>query len=123
MLSHPHTTTDLTPLLTRLRRLLNRFAIRVCPWTGWWLGPASRVTIAPAGWGGYVLQVHRSQGVEWIALPRRDRVYERPEEHQFHAAAEALAERGLAWVLPWGLDTEGNLTAEVTSLVRKENGQ
>ncbi|OJF09785.1 hypothetical protein [Couchioplanes caeruleus] len=123
MLSHPHPTADPAHLLALLRRLLNRFANRVRPRTGWWLGPASRVTIAPAGWCGYALKIHRNQGVEWIDLPRRNRVYDRPDEHQLRAVCEALAERRLTWVLPWGLDSEGNLTAPVTPLVRKENGQ
>lgn len=101
-----------------LIRLLSRFR----PPPGWWLGTASRVTIAPAGWGGgYVVMLHRTQGVEWIFLPPRTRVYDRPDEREFFATSQALTARGLTWVLPWELDRGGNLTAPVTTSDWKED--
>jgi hypothetical protein len=98
------------PLLTRLAALTGRVRPRPC----WWLGRPHRITIAPAATGGYVLKVHHSQGTEWVALPVRARVYDRPDVLHFAAASEALTARRLRWVLPWELDADGNLTAPVT---------
>ncbi|OJF15519.1 hypothetical protein [Couchioplanes caeruleus] len=116
MLPHPT-----TPTRTRWRSLLRGLLSRVRPRRLWWLGTPYRVTIAAVAAGGYVLQIHHTQGVEWVDLPRRTRVCDHPDEREFVATVAALAERGLVWVLPWQLDEHGNLTAPVVPLVREEN--
>jgi hypothetical protein len=93
-----------------------RWARSVRAWLGlppmWWLGKPYRATIAPAaGRAGYVLKIGHRQGVEWVDLPARSETPSRPDEREFAAASAALAARGLAWVLPWELDGDGNLTA------------
>ena len=108
-------------LSTRVRRLLARLWTQVRPRPKWWLGTPYRATIAPAARGGYVLKIHHTQGTEWVKLPPRTRVYDRPDERAFAAAAEALAARRLAWVLPWELNGNGDLTAAVTDLNREEH--
>jgi hypothetical protein len=99
-------------MLPSLQALLSRFRPPRKPW----LGRAYRVTIAPAACGGYVMRIHHTQGTDWVDLPLRMEEYDRPDEREFTVAAAALAERGLTWVLPWQLGTNGVLTAPVTTL-------
>jgi hypothetical protein len=96
--------------------VIRAFIARLLPHL-WWLGRAHTATIAPApSGGGYMLKILHSQSCEWVPLPPRTWVYDRPDEREFSAASTALAARGLTWVLPWGLDTDGNLTAPVEPL-------
>ncbi len=102
-------------MLAPLRALLSH----VRPRPRWWLGRAHTVVIAPAPGGGYVLKILREQGCDWVPLPARARVYDRPDVRDFAAASAALIDRGVIWVLPFGLDPDGNLTAPVQPLPRE----
>jgi hypothetical protein len=99
------------PPLTSIRAALVRAGLWPRPL--WWLGKPRWVTIAPTA-GGYVLQIHHTQGVEWVDLPPRTGTFDRPDAREFTAASAALAVRGLVWELPWLLDRSGHLTALVT---------
>ena len=46
---------------------------------------------------------------------------DRSDDRERAAAAAALGSRGLTWTMPWQLDSHGDLTAEVTSLTRRED--
>jgi hypothetical protein len=102
-------------MLPPQRALLTALS-RFRPRPMWWLGRPYRVTIAAAASGGYLLLIHHTQGTEWIELPTRTEPYDHPDEREFSAAADALAARRLAWVLPWQLDANGSLTAPITTL-------
>jgi hypothetical protein len=106
-------------MLSPLRALLRAVA-RFRPRPAWWLGRPHRATIARAASGGYRLLIHHDQGVEWIDLPERTEPYEYPDDREFTAATDALADRRLVWVLPWQLDQHGNLTAPLARVARQE---
>jgi hypothetical protein len=103
-------------MLPPLRELLNRLR----PPHLWWLGKPYRVTIISTASGTY-LQVHHTQGTEWIELPARAGSRDRSDDRERAAAAAALGSRGLTWTLPWQLDSNGDLTAEATPLTRRED--
>ncbi len=112
----PDRSTDPT-IRAHLKAVLTILGHRLGIQPKWWLGRPVRATIRPVSWGdGYALAIQHTEGVEWIDLPGRTRVYDHPDKPEFDATAAALAARGLAWVLPWELDERGNLTAPVTPL-------
>lgn len=99
---------------------LRAFLTRFRPRPRWWLGTPYRATIRPFDNGRYVLTIACTEGVDWIDLADRiGKLHpdDHPDARDFVAAADELDARGLAWVLPFGLDEHGNLTAPVT---RKE---
>lgn len=105
-------------------RALRAAASRLRPRQGWWLGAPYRATITPFACGGYFLAIAYTQGVDRVDLADRSgdmQDYDHPDERDFAAADSVLAARNLALVLPWELDHNGNLTAPVTSLARKDN--
>jgi hypothetical protein len=98
-------------------KFLRQARARLRPAPRWWLGTPYRITMAPAfDYPGYLLKLHRSQGVDWMNLPARavGAACTGPDAREFTAAAEVLAAGGLQWALPWQLDGHGNLTAPVT---------
>jgi hypothetical protein len=108
-------------MLASLRGLWSRFCL-LGP-LGVLLGTPQRATIAACGCGGYLLLIDYTDGREWLDLPLRTEEYDHPDEREFTAAAEHLAARGLAWVLPWQLDGHGNLTAPVIATTGREAGR
>ena len=105
--------------------LLRAWLMRVRPRPRFWLGTPYRATIVPFACGGYVLRIACTQGCDHVDLADRSGEsadYDHPDERDFAIAAEALTARGLAWVLPWELDANGNLTAPVTPITRKDIG-
>jgi hypothetical protein len=103
--------------LAVLRYLVSKMRPRL----RWILGKPHYATIAPWCDGGYVLKLHHDQGVEWIPLTT-DTGRDRPDDRDFALAADVLTARGLAWIPPFGLDPDGNLTAPVTSLLTPAGG-
>jgi hypothetical protein len=88
------------------------------------LGTPQRATIAPYACGGYMLLIDYDQGRERLDLADRSgdlHDYDRPDDRDFTAAADHMAARGLAWVLPWQLDPHGNLTAPVVPVTGEDN--
>jgi hypothetical protein len=88
------------------------------------LGTPQRATIAPYACGGYMLLIDYTDGRERLDLADRyDNLhdYDHPDDRDFTAAADHLAARGLAWVLPWALDQHGNLTAPIVPVAREES--
>ena len=102
---------------------LRKLAGLLRPRPKWWLGRPYRITITAASEGGYWLQIHHTQGTEWIALPIRIHEDGHPDDRVFAVAAEALTARRLRWVLPWELDANADLTAPVTTLTGPEVAQ
>jgi hypothetical protein len=111
-------------MLASLRGLWSRVCL-LGP-VGVLLGTPQRATIVPYACGGYLLLIDYDQGRERLDLADRSgdlRDYDHPDERDFTAAAEHLAARGLAWLLPWQLDGHGNLTAPVIAMTGREESR
>jgi hypothetical protein len=110
--------------LPSLRAFLSR--VRLLGPVGALLSHPQRATIAPYACNRYMLLIDYDQGRERLDLADRPgelHDYDHPGRRAFTAAAEHLAARGLVWVLPWQLDHNGNLTAPVVPVARKDNAR